>query len=34
MAIPVETEEEIFNACMVSCNYDEEVASVVSKAFF
>lgn len=34
MAVPAELEEEMFNVAMVSCNFDEKVARVVSKAMY
>ena len=31
MRMPVSTEEDIFNVCMVSSNYNEEIARIVAK---
>jgi len=31
IAMPVTTEDEVFNVCMVSSNYNEEIARIVAK---
>ena len=31
MILPVSTEEEIYNVCMVSSNYDSLIARIVAK---
>lgn len=31
MTLPVSTEDEIFNVCMVSSNYDQLIARIVAK---
>ena len=31
MTIPVSTEDEIYNVCMVSSNYDSNIARIVAK---
>ena len=31
MAMPVSTEQEIFNVCMVSSNYNEQIARIIAQ---
>ena len=32
ISIPISTEEELFNICMVSTNYNEEVSRIVAQS--
>jgi len=31
ISMPVSTEDEVFNVCMVSSNYNEEIARIIAK---